>query len=59
MRLLFSRGAIRLDPRLDTVHVDTDRMRLHLVWRAAQVAHGQVDSLRGVEATLNGNGAAS
>ena len=59
MRLLFSRGAIRLAPRLDTVHVDTDRMRLHLVWRAAQVAHGQVDSLRGVEATLNGNGAAS
>jgi hypothetical protein len=59
MRLLFPHGAIRLNAVMDTVHVDTDRMRLHLVWRAAQVAHGQVDSLLGVEATLNGNGAAA
>jgi hypothetical protein len=55
-RLRWPTGAISLLPQLDTVHIDTDRMRLHLIWRAAQEIHGRLESLSAVEAFLNPKG---
>ena len=52
-RLCWPTGAIRLLPQLDTIHIDTDRMRLHLVWRAAQELHGRLETLATVEAFLD------
>lgn len=57
-RLCWPTGAISLQPRLDTVHVDTEKMKLHLIWRGAQEIHGRLESLDRVEASLNGKGPA-
>ncbi len=49
VRLVFPKGSLGVAMNLDTVHVDTDRMRLHLVWRGAHVVGARVDALRIVE----------
>lgn len=56
-RLCWRTGAIGLKPQLDTVHIDTNRMRLHLIWRAAEEIHGRLESLTAIEAFLNRKGA--
>jgi hypothetical protein len=53
-RMVFPKMARRIEAQLDTVHVDTDRMRLQLIWRGALSAHGRVDSLIAIEATVDG-----
>ncbi len=52
-RLRWATGAIQLLPKLDTVHVDTDEMKLHLVFRAASEVHGRIETLEAIEARLN------
>lgn len=56
--LRFERAGHHVALHLDTVHVDTDSMRLHLLYRSAFRAHGRIDgfesvrfSARGFEAT--------
>lgn len=51
-RLCWRTGTLGLQPRLDAVHVDTDRMRLHLLWRAAEELHGKLETLQRIEAFL-------
>ena len=50
--LRFAQHGVRLQLLLDTVHVDTDAMRLHLVYRALARAHGYIDEYEGVEIAL-------
>jgi hypothetical protein len=52
-RLRWPTGAIRLAPELDTVHIDTDRMRLQLTWRAVSEIHGKLETLEAIEASVN------
>lgn len=54
VRLRFPAAAYALPLEMDTVHIDTDRMRLHLIWRGMKPLHGRLDSLNAVEADLDG-----
>lgn len=55
-RLCWAKGALGLRPRLDSVHLDTDQRRLHLVWRAAEEIHGRLETLERIEAILDRKG---
>lgn len=52
-RLRWPTGAMRLAPELDCVHIDTDRMRLQLTWRAASEIHGRLETLEAIEASVS------
>ena len=54
IRLRFPAAAYGLPVEMDTVHLDTDRMRLHLLWRGMKALHGRLESLDAVEADLDG-----
>lgn len=41
-----------LPGQLDSVHIDTDSMRLHLVWRASTILHGRLEITRALEAMV-------
>ena len=56
-RLCWAKGTIGLQPHLDSVHLDLDKMRLNLVWRGAEEVHGRLETLERVEAFLHRKGA--
>jgi hypothetical protein len=52
---LHQRGSsARVRPNLDSVHVDTDAMRLRLTWKAAVRMHGRLETLRTLHAAFEG-----
>lgn len=52
IRAAFAGASFGVPSALDTVHVDTDAMKLHLVWRGGITPKPGVDALRAVEVTL-------
>jgi hypothetical protein len=56
MRICWKSGAVGVEPRLDTIHIDMDRRRLHLMWRGAQDVHGRLETIDRIEASLNRRG---
>ncbi|MBI5557772.1 MAG: DUF2169 domain-containing protein [Deltaproteobacteria bacterium] len=54
LRIHYAAHASEVETRLDTVHIDTDGMRLHLYWRAMEPCHGLLEAIRGVETSLEG-----
>ncbi|GAM09403.1 hypothetical protein OR1_01681 [Geobacter sp. OR-1] len=40
---------------LDTVHIDTDGMKLYMIWRATKMVHGYLETTRAVEVSLTEN----
>lgn len=56
LRLVFPDHMTPLQPVLDHIHFDTDRLRLNLTWRAIKQVHGRLELIQGVEARERGKG---
>lgn len=53
--IFFSEGKrIMKHAVMDTVHIDTDAMKLHLVWRAVAEVQGRVELISSIQAYLRG-----
>lgn len=55
IRAAFAGASFGVSSALDTVHVDTDAMKLHLVWRGGITPKPGIDALRAVEVDQTGS----
>lgn len=56
LRLVFPDHMTPLQPVLDHVHIDTDRRRLNLTWRAQKQVHERLELVQAIEARERGKG---